>query len=812
MPETTTNPAVKLRTPAGPISLRSKKAFSSPKLEVDRENRVMKNVSIISAGPALGHDFLVDAKMLGQVVEKVNAKPKGIKSRLTHPGIPDCGGKDGIETTMGRVKNARLEDDQVMGDVQFSKFASKNPAGDLPDYVMSIAEEDPEICGLSIVFDPDEFEEAINPDWEDGDPEDEKTFQLGRVKDVSAADFVGDPAANAGGLSSAWLLSHLPVGVLSRMPRSFLDRWVESLLSLTHNPPAPEKPAPAITFSGVPNMDPKLLALLVAIGLSANPTVEQAKAYLAGLNSQQKTMLRKLCEGAAVPIPSEAIETPAPSTTQIVPKQELSADDQLVAAQAALGERLKRLAAVYGLDDQWTKQMLAKGVDMTTALLEAQKALAEKNKSIKVPIGVGADNAVTGLNEAISDAIILRSRSDAHFYEIHPKLADRISPKEGQLKRDALKRPIPREPSARAHEFVGLRLTDMVRVYFSTLGLDVNSMGPVQLATLAFDRPRLHGLFSARGIGLAEGIGDLPGVLVDAINKSLRIAYAETESTWEMWCRRSTAVDFKNIHRVQLSAAPSLLAVPTGGEFTRGIFKDADQQTALQVYGKIIGLYRQTLINDDTDAFGRIPMLIGSACRRLENDLVYNLFLLNSGNGPTMAEDANPLFNAAHSNLAGSGLALNVASLGAAKAAMRKQQAINPDKKTKARLNLIPRALLVPAELETIADQLTGSDTLIVNNTSSGTSQSQGDKNPVKKWNLQTVVEPRLSDQSAVSWYLAASPSQIDTCEMIFLEGEPEPVLLERDGWNIDGRDYKYRHTLQPVFIDFRGMYKNPGA
>ncbi|HET8702057.1 MAG TPA: hypothetical protein VFL97_10385, partial [Nitrococcus sp.] len=80
---------------------------------------------------------------------------------------------------------------------------------------------------------------------------------------------------------------------------------------------------------------------------------------------------------------------------------------------------------------------------------------------------------------------------------------------------------------------------------------------------------------------------------------------------------------------------------------------------------------RQALINDDLGELARVPQALGQAAARKEADIVYSLL---TGN-PTM-RDSVTLFHADHGNLAGTGAALSVASLGAARAAMRKQKGL----------------------------------------------------------------------------------------------------------------------------------------
>jgi len=116
---------------------------------------VITDISVITAGEALGHDLWIDQDFLSDVADAINAFANtdlgGVKARLTHPGLSS----DGVATKLGRVRNARLEGDQVYADLHFQEAATRTPDGDLADYVMTLAEETPEDFGLSIVFEHD---------------------------------------------------------------------------------------------------------------------------------------------------------------------------------------------------------------------------------------------------------------------------------------------------------------------------------------------------------------------------------------------------------------------------------------------------------------------------------------------------------------------------------------------------------------------------------------------------------------------------------------------------------------------------------
>jgi hypothetical protein len=63
-----------------------------------------------------------------------------------------------------------------------------------------------------------------------------------------------------------------------------------------------------------------------------------------------------------------------------------------------------------------------------------------------------------------------------------------------------------------------------------------------------------------------------------------------------------------------------------------------------------------------------------------------------------------------------------------------------------------------------------------------------------------------------VSWYLAATPDQVDIIEYGYLDGEDGPVVETRNGFDVDGMEIKCREDFAAKVIDYRGLYKNAGA
>lgn len=336
--------------------------------------------------------------------------------------------------------------------------------------------------------------------------------------------------------------------------------------------------------------------------------------------------------------------------------------------------------------------------------------------------------------------------------------------------------------SEEGRKYRGLTMLDIARTFLQARGIRTTDMSKMDIAGTA--------------LGLRGGYhstSDFANLLADVANKNLRAAYEEAPQTFKPFSRQTSAPDFKLIKRMQLGEAPQLKKVLDNGEFTRGTIGEGKEQYQLATYGRMFAITRQALVNDDTDAFSRVPMAFGRSARDLESDLVWEQITTNGAMGDGIA-----IFHASHNNLAGAGAVISVATIGAGRAAMRKQKGLDG----KQRLNLAPKFLVVPPDIETVADQF------VSTNLQASASSSV---NPFAG-KLQVVAEPRLSDNSITAWYLAAEPGSVDIIEYAYLEGESGPVVESRVGFDVDGVEVKCRHDFAAKVIDYRGLYKNPGA
>ncbi|WKJ91631.1 Clp protease ClpP [Methylomonas montana] len=340
----------------------------------------------------------------------------------------------------------------------------------------------------------------------------------------------------------------------------------------------------------------------------------------------------------------------------------------------------------------------------------------------------------------------------------------------------------PAKPHPAARDVMGMSLTDMARTMVGQAG------GTIR-----------RGLFGIRQetsgdvIKAALTTSDFPLLLENVASKSLMHGYDTEPASHRLWVNQTDVPDFKTQKRVALSEAPDLELVNERGEYRHGAMQEKGEGFALQTFGKIISLTRQMIINDDLNAFTKIPNALGRSASRLEADKVYAIL---TGN-PTMA-DAKALFHADHHNLM-TAAALSITSLGAARAAMRKQQGMQG-----AILNIVPRFLIVPAALESEAEQLV----------SSLVDPTKQNATPQHAWirGLEIVVDARLDASNDKSWYLAADFNQVDTIEVAYLQGQRGAFIDQEEHFDSDALKIKCRLDFQAAAIDWIGLIKNPGA
>jgi phage major head subunit gpT-like protein len=356
--------------------------------------------------------------------------------------------------------------------------------------------------------------------------------------------------------------------------------------------------------------------------------------------------------------------------------------------------------------------------------------------------------------------------------------------------------PSKNELPAGAGEFRGMSLVDMARDILDANGVKTRGMSKVEIASEALSQ-RAGGMHST---------SDFTVILGNTVNRTLRASYEAAPQTFRPLVRETTVSDFKSVTRAQLGEAPQLEKVNEHGEFKRGTIGEGSETYKIATFGKIVGITRQALINDDLGAFTRLAQMFGVQAAQLESDLVWWQILSN----PTMGDNVALFHLASHKNLQ-TAAAFSKTTLSKMRTAMAKQ--VGTDGKTV--LNIRPASLLIPVELEDTAAELLRS-TRYPDATTNAVADS------LKA--LSIISEPRIDNGidnasvgvavagSATAHFLAASPASTDTVELAYLEGNRGVYTESKMGFNTDGVEIKVRMDAGAKVIDWRAFQKNAGA
>ena len=282
---------------------------------------------------------------------------------------------------------------------------------------------------------------------------------------------------------------------------------------------------------------------------------------------------------------------------------------------------------------------------------------------------------------------------------------------------------------------------------------------------------------------------DLPNVFQNAMNKSLLARYEVAPVTYRLWAQRRSFRDFRPHNVVRIGDFPMLQAISERGEIRSGTVSESKETISVASYAVQLRITRQMLVNDDLNAIAQLLAAYGDTIARFEERLAYTEFAANK----SLATDNVAMFHASHNNLAAAGTAITVAAVGAARAAMRKQVSLD-----KLALNVEGRYLIVGPDKETEADTLLAQ--IIPRN--------QGDVNPFSG-KLEKIVSAEVAGNQ---WTIAADPARVPNFQWGLLDGYEAPRVRFDEPFGVQGMAMSVEHDFGVGGVDFRGMYRNPGA
>lgn len=332
-----------------------------------------------------------------------------------------------------------------------------------------------------------------------------------------------------------------------------------------------------------------------------------------------------------------------------------------------------------------------------------------------------------------------------------------------------------------------------------------NQFRNMSLKELAVETLRMEGVANASRMSADDLLRQymtptslFTGILDQTARTVFEKAYADAETTYQLWTKRGTLKDFRPTKTYQVGTAGELLQVPQNGELKHDMVNaEEGPQRQLLTFGRQFSMSRQAFINDDVDFISTIPALYAQSARLGINRLVYQMLAKNPAiwTGKT-------LFHTDHKNIASTGAAPSVETLSDMRMKLRNQTAAGGEVK----LNIPGKILLVPTALETSVGQLVGSPV-------DPAQTNPNIKNPFFN-NFTIVSDAELDDATptgAKEWYMAAdklrSPIQVD-----YLNGVDMPTIsMKQPPAGQLGYLWDIYIDYGVTIVDYKTIVKNNG-
>jgi len=613
-------------------------AYAAPG-RVDRERHVLFGVSAMQAVEAIGHRLMIDYTTLEQFVELANAAGNGLKSRFTHPGLS----ADGLGKHLGRMRNFRIEGDRALGDLYLSGSAARSPHGDLRSYVESLAAEDPEAFGMSVVVDGyrvwklDDGTEQT--DDGDGKPQNAVgKYPVLRVVAAQAVDAVDEPAANRAGLFGAFSRT---TNALAAHVYALLDEVPDVL-----------EQAESFVIGG--GIDRRWYELAREYDIDEDKARIFAAHYLEHRRRHDApTRLALAAEAAPILMEKKHMDerdvpmSAAAATPTVAPQANVWLDAlQASAAQAMI--------QASGLPTPVQARLQRGRYDspaaVETAIDEARNEMAALAEAQTVQMGSRPPRGQFHVGDAMDDA------------------------------------------------------RGMVEYFFGVDGAAVppsnmRRFGDLYVALTGDEEYR--GLYDASRVMFASAnTATLSNLAADAMNKVIVSRMALLNRWFEQIV--DVVPNDGTLHDINLITVGGIGTLPTvaeGASYLELPVDDTDEVAQFIKKGGYVGITREAIKNSDILQLQAIPRALAAAAIRTRSKAIADLFTMNSGVGPTLATDSKALFHTDHGNVATTAFGTDAVAWRAARLATFKQTELGSG----AYMGVFPRYLLIPADLYDVA-------------------------------------------------------------------------------------------------------------
>jgi len=360
-------------------------------------------------------------------------------------------------------------------------------------------------------------------------------------------------------------------------------------------------------------------------------------------------------------------------------------------------------------------------------------------------------------------------------------------------------------------------------------GLRLGSSEPTEIVEAEYDDKTLEAADQYRGLSIAGLVGlccamdgrprsfheiqaaspseiaaagfstaSLPGILGNTLRKAMLAAYRAVPSAARVVAKKLSPTDFKTHTGYQMTGDFVMKKVGADGELKHATIGEQSFTYSVDTYGRIFGLTRQMIINDDLSAFTDLPRMMGRGAALALEEAFWTLVLANT----------STYFGSDNANYI-SGATTTLTSAGLAQAVPKLSKQTDADGKP---ILVEGKYLVVPPELRVAADEL-----YVSTNLQSGNTGKQPDKN-VFAGKYKPVESPYLSNSaftgySTTAWYLFGNPNDVAAFGIAYLNGRETPVVENADlPADVLGRAWRGYFDFGVCQVDHRGAVMSKGA
>lgn len=258
-------------------------------------------------------------------------------------------------------------------------------------------------------------------------------------------------------------------------------------------------------------------------------------------------------------------------------------------------------------------------------------------------------------------------------------------------------------------------------------------------------------------------------ILENVANKELLAGYESVDNTWREISQVKPVVDFKTHTAYRLLDDMEYEELALGGKIKNGRIGDEVIERRAKTYAKMFSLDRQTIINDDLSAFDDLRNRLGRGAAIKFSNLFWSTFMNNAA---FFTSGNTNYIDGATTNLGTDGV-----GLGLGVKAFRKMTSPTADGAKRMGMNRNPSILLVPPELEGVAEALYKNQNLAAVKTSDANIYA----NKYRPVVVSHLSESAFTGNSSTAWYLLGDPQDLPAMHVAFLDGQENPTVESAD-------------------------------